>query len=412
MKSLSVCVFWPSWDWIDRPYVKSIFGSYSSDFSIRDSLKMRDLLISGWYQNNFGENFKLLRKLSDHLENNKTGFRIATSVEGVGTGARAHVVVHDDLIKANDAYSEAKAKRAIEFLRAMSSRAADPKDFAQIIIMQRLNENDPTHWALEQGNWESLILPGEYESNRKCKTSIGFSDPRNTEGELLWPDRNDSTVLAELKEALGSYGYAAQIQQRPAPIEGGIIKLNWWKFYNLIKNNKGKITEPHFEYIYQSWDTAFKVGQENDYSVCTTWGYANIGFCIIHRWKGKVDFPTLENLAISLANEYNPNEIGIEDAASGQSLCQSLKKRTNLPIRPIKIDRDKVARLHAVSPTIESGRVFLPLGEEWVPDLMEQMSLFPNGKHDDDVDSVTQALSRLILYRSRVKQIHGSLISR
>lgn len=412
MKSLLCCAFWVSWLWLQKPYLKWIFGSYSSDFSIRDSLKTRDIIRSPWYQSNFGHLYKMNRALSDYLENDKTGYRIATSVEGIGTGARAHIVVCDDLIKANDAFREAKLKRAVDFQRAMATRAANPKEFYNLLIMQRLNEGDPTAWALENG-YEALILPGEFELSRKCFTSIGFEDPRKKEGELLWPERNNSDVMEELKKSLGSYRYAAEIQQRPAPIEGGIIKLSWWKYYELIKDIQGNILSPRFDFIYQSWDTAFKEGQENDYSVCTTWGYSpTVGYCLIDRWKGKVDFPGLENIAISLANKYRPNEVGIEDCASGQSLIQSLKKRTVLPIKAVKVDRDKVARVHAVSPIIESGNVLLPQGAEWAPDFIENLSVFPNGKHDDDVDSATQALSRLILYRSKIGQSVGSLIGR
>lgn len=412
MKSLSVCVFWPSWKWIDNPSLKWIFGTYSGSFSIRDSIKTRELILSEWYQRNYGESFKLKRKHERHLSNDKFGFRIATSVDGIGTGERCHVVVHDDLLRANDKYSDAMMAKAIRHLEAMSTRAVNPEFFHQVMIMQRLNEGDPTGWTENKSGWERFILPMEFEVNRRCITSLGFKDPRKEKDELIWPERFPHDVVAQLKESLGTYGTAAELQQRPAPAEGGIIKLGWWKFYKLIKNSFGVITEPRFDFIYQSWDTAFKEGRENDYSVCLTIGYCNMGFCLIDRWKGKIDFPGLLNIAKSLASKYRPNKIGIEDAASGQSLFQSMKKSTDLPIEPIRVDRDKITRLHAVSPYVESGRVFLPEGEEWVADFMHQLSVFPNGKHDDDVDSFTQALSRLILYRSEVKQIRGSMLGR
>jgi predicted phage terminase large subunit-like protein len=141
----------------------------------------------------------------------------------------------------------------------------------------------------------------------------------------------------------------------------------------------------------QSWDTAFKKGAENDYSVCTTWGVCDRGYYLLDCWKGKVEFPELKRTVINLAAKWNPRSILIEDKASGQSLIQELKSKTKLNILPISVDSDKVTRAYAVTPMIEAGNVYLPEQAVWVQDFIDECAVFPNGVNDDSVDSMTQA---------------------
>src|SRR5882724_1108400 len=405
MKSLCVCVFWPSWEWLHNPHLRWIFASYGSHLSIRDSVKMRSLIMSEWYQKHFRHIYQIKKSTEKLISNDKGGFRVASSVGGVGTGERVHRVVNDDLVRANDSHSSLMKEQAIKHMQAMSTRAVDSTNFAQVLIMQRLTEDDPTGWA--KSKWkacEELIIPGEFDPKRKFCTTIGWEDPRKTEGELLWSEKFSDSVMNELKEELGEYGYASQIQQLPAPPEGGIIKNNWWKFYT---------EKPRFKFILQSWDTAFKDGAENDFSVCTTWGISEEGYFLIDRYKDKPQFPELVRMVKMQANAHSPNQIVIEDKASGQSLLQSLKKETLLPIKAVKVDRDKIARCYAVSPKIQAGFVFLPENSEWTADYLYNMGVFPDGAHDDDVDSTTQALSELILYKKRpIQQFSGSIMGR
>ena len=388
MKSSMTNVFWPAWEWATHPEYRYIFASYSSELSTRDSLRMRRLIESPWYVQRWGDKFQLLgdQNAKQRYENNQSGFRVASSTGGMGTGERVHRAVSDDLIRANDAHSEASRNTAIEHMRAMSTRGVNPETFAQVLIMQRLHENDPTGWLLEQGGWEHLYMPAEYEPHRKCVTSI-WEDPRTEEGQYLWPQQFGKAQIDEITKALGSYGAAGQLQQRPAPQEGGIFKRTWWKFYK---------AQPVFRTIVQSWDTAFKTGRNNDNSVCTTWGVLDNGYYLLDCWAGKLEFPELKRQAIMLAQKWKPTTILMEDAASGQSLLQELQRDSALPLKPISPDRDKVARAYAVTPLIEAGRVHLPEDAEWLADFFNELSTFPNAAHDDRVDSVTQALNHLL----------------
>lgn len=392
MKSLLTCVFWCAWEWINKPYLKWLYASYAAHLSIRDSIKTRVLICSDWYQRNFGKKYQLIKTNEQYITNDKTGFRIATSISGLGTGERVHRVVNDDLVNATDAHSDAMLEQAIKHMQAMATRGVPSEPFVQVLIMQRLSQKDPTEWAINQSGWEQLILPAEFEPNRRAKTSIGFEDPRQEEGELLWPALYPKEKIEELKAPLGPYGTAAQLQQRPSPIDGGIIKLEKLQFYTEIKEK--------VDYYIQSWDTAFKTGKENDYSVCTTWAVCKLGYYLVDRYKAKIEFPELKKMLIVLANQWRPSAILVEDKASGQSLIQELKRDTRLPIKPIKIDSDKLARVNSITTTLEAN-TYLPQNASWLRDYLDTLLVFPNGAHDDDVDSTSQALNYLALQRGR-----------
>jgi predicted phage terminase large subunit-like protein len=145
----------------------------------------------------------------------------------------------------------------------------------------------------------------------------------------------------------------------------------------------------------QSWDTAYKTGSENDFSVGTTWGVADNGYYLLSCWRGRLEFPALKRQMVSLASQYSPAVILVEDKANGQSLIQELKYETALPIRPVAVDRDKMVRAQAVTPLIEAGKVFLPESAPWIADFLDELAAFPTGVHDDIVDSVSQALNYL-----------------
>ncbi len=168
----------------------------------------------------------------------------------------------------------------------------------------------------------------------------------------------------------------------------GIIKNEWWQYYL----NEAELYTQRVLKKVQSWDTAFKKNQENDYSVCTTWLVAQNGYYLLDMWKDRVEFPELKRKVIELSEKHNSNEILIEDKASGQSLIQELQRNTRLPIKPIKVEQDKIARVHAVTPLIEAGRVFLPKDKFWVKEFTDECEDFPNGEYDDVVDSLSQFL--------------------
>lgn len=401
MKSLLVNVFWPAWEWGEKKLAHHRFvnTSHSMDFSARDSRKMRLLVESEWYKLKY-RHVVIARDQREKINfhNTLTGFRRAAAFTSL-TGHRGHRVVIDDPLSVDDALSIIKLKaKEITFLESVPSRLVNAKTSAIILIMQRLAELDTTGVALSKElGYEHVMLPMRFERDRRCRTSIGFVDPRNEDGELLFPERFPEESVAELEKSLGSYGAAGQLQQRPAPRGGGIIKEAWIRRFTPEYNAEYVVINPAFHYVIQSWDTAFKTKEENDFSCCTTWGVNNTGAYLIHVWKKKVPFPELTETVKSLAAEYRPSKVLIEDKASGQSLIQALQTDTRLPICPVKTDTDKVSRLHAVSGFFESGRVFVIDGANWESDYIYSLCSFPAAAHDDDVDSTTQALAEIFL---------------
>jgi predicted phage terminase large subunit-like protein len=415
-KSLIVCVFWFVWEWINRPYKKFVFTSYSREFSFRDSLKCRRLIESPWFQSKWGNIFKITKdqNTKGRFENDKGGFRFATSVDAGATGEGGDYIIVDDAHSTKEAESDAVRQGTIIWWdETMGSRDNDPKKTARIAIGQRQHYMDLYGHLLKKKNQVHLCLPAEYEGN-KNRTIIGFEDPRTYEGELLWPARIGPDEINDIKERMGSYAYTGQYQQRPSQREGAIIKIDWLSNrFSIPRDAFGKVRFNDFRERYQSWDTAFKEGEENDYSVCTSWGLKDDGFYLLHRFKMRCDFPTLEQRAMELAAAFVPNQILIEDKASGQSLVQALKRRTRLPVKAVKIDRDKVARLNAVSGYIEAKRLWLPQNEEWVSDYIDELTTFPACAHDDSVDSTTQFLLEIALRReASLNLIQGSLVGR
>lgn len=168
----------------------------------------------------------------------------------------------------------------------------------------------------------------------------------------------------------------------------GVIKSEWWRYYDVTKLPTERVLKK-----VQSWDTAFKENDSNDFSVCTTWLITASGYFLLDMWKGRVEFPELKKKCTELNEVHEPNKILIEDKASGQSLIQEMQRETRLPIKPIKIDKDKIARVHAVTPLIEAGKVYLPKEAAWVNDCITECEDFPDGEFDDVVDSISQFLN-------------------
>ena len=226
MKSRLVSVFWPAWVWITRPHTRWLFASYAQHLSLRDSLHCRDVVQSAWYQKNWGRLFRLREDQNQktRFDNDRTGFRLASSTGGVGTGEGGDFIVADDPHNVIEAESDVQRQAVLHWWdQSMSTRGNDPRTVCHLVVMQRLHENDLTGHLLEQGGYEHLCLPMEFEPGRRCVTSLGWQDPRKREDELLCPKRFGRVEVDELKRRLGLYGTAGQLQQRPAPLDGGLF---------------------------------------------------------------------------------------------------------------------------------------------------------------------------------------------
>ena len=413
MKSLLVSVFWPAWEWINSPERRWLFSSYGAQLSIRDSVKCRRLIESPWYQNRWGRIYALTsdQNTKGRFDNNRSGYRLSTSVGGAATGEGGDRIVCDDPNNVNEVESDAVRKATNDWFDiVMSTRTNDPKTAAKVVVMQRCHQQDLSGHLLEQGGWEHLCLPAEFEGTG-CATSIGWRDPRTEHGELLWPDRFGSTEIESLKRSLGSYAAAGQLQQRPSPLEGGLLKRHWWRYWQPPNANLPPVmvTLPDgtqraviadvvatVDEQIQSWDCTLKDTETSDFVVGQVWGRKGRGFLLLDQVRGRMDFPSTLK-AIREISRQRPGAVAklIEDKANGSAVIQMLSRELT-GIIPVSPEGGKVARAAGVSPLIESGCVFLPhpLFMPWVNDFIEECANFPNAAHDDQVDAMTQALLR------------------
>jgi predicted phage terminase large subunit-like protein len=420
-KSLLVAVFWPAWVWITHSEVRWIFASYRADLAIRDSLKCRILMESDWYQRRWGDRFSLRddQNQKARYENSATGYRVVTSV-GTGTGERGDVVVVDDPTSVDQADSDAERQSANNWWNGtMSTRLNDLRTGHLVVIQQRLHEDDLAGNLIEQGGYQLLMLPEEFEPERASSTSIGWRDPRSQQGELLWPAKIGAAEVAALKVKLGSYRYSGQYQQRPSPSGGGIFKRHWFRYWKpktmdlkpvVVRLPDGSQQQilpidlpDEFDEMLQSWDMAFKDLKTSDYVVGGVWGSKGANRFLIDQRRDRLGFPeTLSALKAMTQKWPNASAKLIEDKANGPAVISSLRSQISglLAMNP---EGGKIARAQAVSPYVEAGNVYLPHPAiaPWVDGFIEECAVFPNGRHDDQVDQMTQALRRIHTKRMR-----------
>lgn len=413
-KSTIVSVMYPAWEWLTTPEEKYLCASYSGNLSIRDNLKTRRLIQSPWYHERWGHLFALAgdQNAKQRFENNKTGYRIATSVGGTATGEGGSRLILDDPHGAQDAQSDTMRESALEwFDMVWSTRLNDPKRDAMITIMQRLHERDISGHIMEDiGGWEHICIPAEWDGKRRA-TILGGYDPRKVKGELICPERFGEDEVTRLKQLLGTYGSSGQLQQDPTPSEGGILKT---KYFKLWPADKGL---PQFEYILQSYDCAFTEKTTGDPTACTVWavftheGSRNV--MLIDAWDEHLSYPELRARAIkdwqteyggvNKDNPFNrarrPDRVLIEAKASGQSLLQDMRLAKVPAVGYNPGMADKVSRAHQAAPTLELEMIWIPESGKnrghtvsWAQAFIKQLSKFPVAEHDDYVDTFTQAI--------------------
>ena len=393
-KSLLTSVFWPAWAWTMQPHLRWIFGSYASNLSIRDSIKMRELIMSDWYQARWGDKVKIktTKDTQAEYETSMGGFRYATSVGGSVTGRHAHIQVIDDPLNALQAYSEAERTSANLWIDStLSTRWVPGEPQRRVLIMQRLHEDDPTGHLLRQGGYEHLCLPAEYEPRvHPVPSAIGWADPRKDAGELLWPALYPQSKIDALKRQLGSYGAAGQLQQRPAPADGGIFKRSMFKTYRAAE------LPARFDQLVASIDANFgeTVSSDPDYVVIQVWGRLGAMNYLIRQVRGRFDYPQTKAALRQLRKAYpNVYQWIIELKANGPALVSELK--TEFPgVVGYRPTESKLARAHSIIPQVDAGQVWLPHPDEepWIDDYYHELAAFPAGSHDDQVDAMVQFL--------------------
>ena len=390
MKSLLTGVIWPAWEWgpLGRPELRIVGTAHEEGLAIRDSRKCRDLIKSEWYQRLWP--VTLLADLDGKREfgNTSKGVRQARSFTSL-TGVRGDRVILDDPISADNANSEAHLEAVKTcFLETLPTRVNNAKS-AIVVIMQRLNAKDVSGVILDNGlPYVHLCIPMRYEPEHHCATAIGWTDPRTVAGELMFPERFDEQQVSELEATLGSYGTAGQLQQRPSPRGGGMIKTSWLNYYRSV---------PPLDFRFMTADTAMKTGEANDFSVFQCWGRSTTGQAVlIDMIRGKWEAPELLQQARAFWHKHldaSPTlrALYVEDKASGTGLVQTMR-REGIPILPVQRNRDKYSRGMDAAPFIESGNLVLNECAPWLSALLGELETFPSGAHDDTLDPLFDAV--------------------
>lgn len=419
MKSLCVSVMWPAWEWTRDPWLRYWSASYELGLAGRLVGQSLRLIESRWYQERWGHLFQMDKKGERYYSNNQGGTRLATAPGSTALGEHGHRIIIDDPI--NFAAADATSRVVLEgtnewYDGSVQGSKADPEISAEVIIMQRLHENDLPAHAMEvfgREEWEVLCLPERFEHDHAYAWK---GDPRK-DGELLWPDKRNEKDSDAMARSLGSHRASAQMQQRPGAREGEILKRHWWRFYDpkLFTDAKLKDRRPQFRLCVQSVDAPLKDKQSNDLIAIQAWAATAGDRYLIDLRKGNMSYSQAERAIIEQARHVRTlfphcaHYILIESAGYGDELVQELKRKLSGVVKLSHArEGDKILRAEAASADLESGNCFLPgyrvgADEYSMPDesrcsadivdFVNSCAVFPNGRYDDDVDSFTQAIN-------------------
>ena len=439
MKSLITNVFWPAWEWgpCNMPHLRYVCAAHKvENLSARDSRRMRQLITSEWYQARWGEQVKLAKDQNEKLNfvNSVGGFRIATAITSL-TGIRGDRVLLDDPHSVDSAASDTQRQTEVTtFLEAIPTRLNDPIRSSIVIIMQRLHEEDVSGVILDKRlGYDHLMLPMEYDPSRAFPTKLGFIDPRTEAGELLFPERFPAEVVARDKKVMGPYATAGQFQQEPTPRGGGVIKREWWRLYEAS-------VFPPMEYVVAALDTAYTIKAENDFSALTVWGlfsgaqaqridaYATRGgqrrdtqdamnmfdqaAQVLHKgpegprgdqprlmlmdgWQERLELHDLVEKVAKSCRRLKVDLLLIENKAAGHSVAQEIRRLYSHEDWGVQMydpkTLDKLARLYSIQHLFAEGIVYAP-DRAFADMVIQQVSVFPKGKNDDIVDTVSMAV--------------------
>jgi predicted phage terminase large subunit-like protein len=388
LKSLFCSVALPAFALGRDPTQRVICCSYAQDLAAKHARDCRSVMESPWYREIFARTRIDPRKNTEaEIETTGKGFRLATSVGGPLTGRGGNLVIIDDPMKPSDAYSEPKRASVSQWYETtLLSRLDHKAEDVVIVVMQRLHVDDLVGYLLKQEAtaWTQLSLPAIAEADEIIPIGGGRVHRRAIR-EALHPAREPVAVLERLRAEMGSLAFAAQYQQTPLPLEGGLISWRWFRTHQLAPQRQPG------DLVVQSWDTASKAAETNDFSVCTTWLIRQQACYLLELLRGRLEYPALKRKAIELAKAAQPDAILIEDKGSGQSLIQELRELRICPI-PIDPEGDKITRMSVQSARIEAGHVLIPGCASWLGEFQREILSFPHGRHDDQIDSVSQAL--------------------
>ena len=389
MKSLTATVAFTAWALGHAPHKRIMAVSYAANLARKHAVDFSAIVTSDWFRATF-PNFEIATLREGEIWTTKRGYRYAGSIGGSVTGWGADLILVDDPVKSLEAaLSAAERRRVAEFYDgSLYTRLNNKAEGAIVIIMQRLHEDDLVGHVLEKENWRVLSIPAIAPED--CDYRIGDHPHqvyRRRAGEVLHPAREPQEMLELARRTLGTLNFSAQYQQSPVPAEGNAIKRDWIRRYDEL---------PHeFDLKVASWDTASTLKETADWSVGSVWGAVGQQFYLLDVVRARLEAPDLGHRMVALAREHQVDVTLVEETELGRAIAQDLRRNNRLfPIlNPVRFDKE--ARLLAQAARFESGQVHLPREAPWLGAYETELLAFPMGRHDDQVDSTSQALHYL-----------------
>ena len=396
MKSIEATVCYPVWTWTRHPEKRFIKVSYSDSLSREHNVRSRDIILSNWYQENWGSVFSLKNDVNrqNEFQNDHMGLMLSTSTGGALTGKGGDVIIIDDPQNPAMANSDAERQSTIDFFRGtLQTRLNNPRKGAFIIIMQRLHENDLSGYVLSEGlGYIHLCLPAEAPE----RVTVSFPKSGKTivreEGDIRNPGRFDKAVLSGLKKSLGSLQYAGQFQQIPAPAEGVIFKREW------MNNPFQTKSLPYLSVIIQTWDMAFTKSEGSAKVAGLVLGRAGSRIYILDCINDKMNFVESVAAVRRLSAKWPKARAKVvENKANGPAIVNLLEKEIPGMVE-FNPKGSKDERAISVTPYFEAGNIWFPDAAEapWVEDLIRDLLIFPKGVYKDTTDALVQGILYLM----------------
>ncbi len=387
LKSLSATVAFPAWMLGHDPSRRIVAVSYGRDLTTPLANNFRIIMNARWYRELFPWTRLDPRKDTEQeVRTTVGGYRLATTVGGALTGRGGSIFVIDDPMKAADAHSQSERNRVKAWADGtLMSRLDDKRDGAFVLVMQRLHTDDLAGHFIGKGGWTHLDLPAIAPDAADIPIGGGRVHHREA-GDLLHPSRDTQEILDGLRRDLGTMAFSAQYLQRPVPVSGNMVKWEWFRRWDRLPERGYQVQ------IVQSWDTASKAAELNDYSVGITAMVEKNTVYILDVVRVRMEYPDLKKKIISLHNQWKADKLLIEDKGSGTSLIQDLRRDQIYGVA-IKPEADKVVRMWACSAVIEDGAVLVPQTAPWLPEFQSELLAFPVGVHDDQVDALSQLIN-------------------
>jgi predicted phage terminase large subunit-like protein len=383
LKSICASVALPAWFLGQNPSERVVAVSYSDVLARMHANDFRRVVNDPLYQATF-PGMRLERDTDREITTTKRGRRYATSIEGTLTGLGGNLVIIDDPLKLGDAHSEAVRARTIEWYRSTLVTRPDDKSAARIVVvMQRVHQDDLVGYLQEQGGFEVLNLPAIAQVSSSHDLGRGRAYVRQR-GELLHPDHEPASVLLSLKKAMGPISFSAQYQQCPIPLSGTIVQRKWLTTYRDVTRQSGDV-------VIMSWDIALSEAETGDYSVGVVLLNRKEMFFVLEVLRGRFPFETLKQKILDMKQRYGRGTLLIEDSPISLGLIQSIREKS-INVTPYRPDKDKRARLIAQTDLFVGGSIRLPERAAWLEEFVAELLAFP-GRHDDQVDALTQGLA-------------------